>query len=216
MPTHPPTRPAPSLPGSLIGALGFWPATVLFPVEMYRKIHKPGRWGVLADVAAHMQLCQLVAAHLGGLGIAARALSAPPPRPGLKVFIIQADNILNFLCACRAMTIWLETINVFCALITICAIIGSVQASPARPAALPALLLRECPPMLCSRRFAPRCPRRVCKRPMGKPAAPPAPPPPHPTPAFRVRSLSNRRAAFTRPPLPPPGPAAHHHGCQFL
>lgn len=53
----------------LIGALGFWPATVLFPVEMYRKIHKPG----------------------------------------------------------RAMTIWLETINVFCALITICAIIGSVQ-----------------------------------------------------------------------------------------
>ncbi|KAL4431404.1 hypothetical protein ABPG75_006660 [Micractinium tetrahymenae] len=53
----------------LIGALGFWPATVLFPVEMYRKIHKPG----------------------------------------------------------RGMTIWLESINVFCALITICAIIGSVQ-----------------------------------------------------------------------------------------
>lgn len=38
----PPTD-RPSLARSLIGALGFWPATVLFPVEMYRKIHKPGR-----------------------------------------------------------------------------------------------------------------------------------------------------------------------------
>ncbi|KAI7842784.1 hypothetical protein COHA_003530 [Chlorella ohadii] len=53
----------------LIGALGFWPATVLFPVEMYRKLHKPGKW----------------------------------------------------------KTIWLESLNVFCCLITICAIIGSVQ-----------------------------------------------------------------------------------------
>jgi proton-coupled amino acid transporter len=53
----------------LIGALGFWPATVLFPIEMYRKIHRPG------------------------LG----------------------------------MTIWLETVNVFCFLITVCAIMGSVQ-----------------------------------------------------------------------------------------
>lgn len=53
----------------LIGALGFWPATVLFPIEMYRKLHKPG----------------------------------------------------------KGMTIWLETLNVFCALITICAVIGSIQ-----------------------------------------------------------------------------------------
>mgnify|MGYP001810915872 CR=1 FL=1 len=36
-------RPTVSLPAvqGLIGALGFWPATVLFPIEMYRKIHKP-------------------------------------------------------------------------------------------------------------------------------------------------------------------------------
>lgn len=53
----------------LIGALGFWPATVLFPIEMYRRVHKPS----------------------------------------------------------RNMTIWLEAINVFCCLITICAIMGSVQ-----------------------------------------------------------------------------------------
>ncbi|EFN54604.1 hypothetical protein CHLNCDRAFT_58128 [Chlorella variabilis] len=53
----------------LIGALGFWPATVLFPIEMYRKIHKPS----------------------------------------------------------MKMTIWLETLNVFCAIITICAVMGSVQ-----------------------------------------------------------------------------------------
>ncbi|PRW32581.1 Amino acid permease 2 [Chlorella sorokiniana] len=53
----------------LIGALGFWPATVLFPIEMYRKLHRPGRWE----------------------------------------------------------TIRLEALNLFCCLITICAIIGSVQ-----------------------------------------------------------------------------------------
>ncbi|PSC75625.1 transmembrane amino acid transporter [Micractinium conductrix] len=53
----------------LIGALGFWPATVLFPIEMYRKIHKPS----------------------------------------------------------MKETIWLEALNLFCLLITICAVMGSIQ-----------------------------------------------------------------------------------------
>jgi hypothetical protein len=63
-PADPSGKPSltPCTPCSLIGALGFWPATVLFPIEMYRKIHRPG------------------------LG----------------------------------MTIWLETVNVFCFLITVC------------------------------------------------------------------------------------------------